>query len=296
MKVFVTGGTGFIGKYVVKKLECEGHNILLLSRKPAIATKKVKTFVGNLADIDRWKNKVKHFKPQATIHMAWEGLPDYGAVVSIKNLEYGLDLINMLTEIGCKRIICTGSCWEYGQKQGKVSEESPVEPLNAFSASKNALYWLGRELARENDIAFIWTRIFYVYGPGQRQTSLIPYIISCAKGNKKPVIKNPFAKNDFVYVEDVAAAISMILKNCEQSRIYNIGSGYSVRVKDIVRMIYDNFGLEYEDNSTSESFVDFWADISKINRDLGWEPKIDINEGIQRMIESKVVKKCMCLP
>ena len=218
MRIFLTGATGFIGRYVLKHLEKEGYNILLLTRTSKenifsiVKTKKVDIVSGNLSDINKWEDKLKQFKPEATIHLAWEGIPDYGVKTSIKNLKYGLNLFEELADLGCKKIICTGSCWEYGQNQGKISEDLPVKSSNAFTTAKNALHLLGREIAKENNMQFIWTRLFYVYGPGQRGNSLIPYIIKCLEEGKEIRIKTPSARNDFIYVEDVAKAIVAILK------------------------------------------------------------------------------------
>lgn len=293
MRIFLTGGTGFIGRYVLKHLEKERYNILLLTRtskenfSSIIKSKKVDIVLGNLSDINKWKNKLIKFKPDATIHLAWEGIPDYGVKTSIKNLKYGLNLFEELAEIGCKKIICTGSCWEYGQNQGKISEDLPIKPSNAFTAAKNALYWLGREIAKENNIQFIWTRLFYVYGPGQRENSLIPYIINCVKEGKELRIKTPSARNDFIYVEDVAKAIVAILENCNQSTVYNIGSGYSTSIQEIIREICNCYNIEYIQKSkqlTEDQAINFWADISKIKKEIGWVTKVNIVEGVKSTV------------
>ena len=295
MRVFITGGTGFIGRYVLKHLEKEGYNILLLTRaskenfSSIISSKKVDIISGNLSDIDKWKNELIQFKPSAAIHLAWEGIPDYGVETSIKNLKYGLNLFEELAEIGCKKIVCTGSCWEYGQNQGKISENLLAKSLNAFTAAKNALHCLGREIAKENNMQFIWTRLFYVYGPGQRENSLIPYIVKCVKEGKKLNLKTPSARNDFIYVEDVAKAIVAILEKCDQSTVYNIGSGYSISIQDIINIVYNGLNFQHKLKNgmlkTENIYSDnFWADISKIKKEIGWEPKVNIVEGVKNTV------------
>ena len=284
MRVFLTGATGFIGRYVLKHLEKEDYNILLLTRaskenfSSIISSKKVDIVSGNLSDINKWEAKLKQFKPDTTIHLAWEGIPDYGVNKSIKNLKYGLNLFEELAEIGCKKIICTGSCWEYGQNQGKISEKLPVKFSNAFTTAKNAVHCLGREIAKENNMQLIWTRLFYVYGPGQRENSLIPYIIKCVKEGKELKIKTPSARNDFIYVEDIAKAIVAILEKYTQSTVYNVGSGYSTSIQDIIKIIYNELNFKHkskDDLSKTEKiyYDNFWADISKIKKEIGWEPK-----------------------
>ena len=205
MRIFITGGTGFIGRHVVRKIKSKENTLLLLSQLPKTdpslsgVLESVNVVEGDFSDMDSWKREVENFKPEATIHLAWEGIPNYDSKTSIRNLNYGLNLFNFLAEIGCKSILSTGSCWEYGEQSGKLSEDMSPKPMNAFSAAKNSLHLLGKEIARENNIQFIWTRLFYVYGPGQKETSLIPYLINCAKINKTPEIKNPSARNDFIY-------------------------------------------------------------------------------------------------
>ena len=292
MRIFITGGTGFIGTHLVRKLQKDGHELLLLllpSEKEPLS-KKINTVKGTLSDTNKWKQLVNDFKPDTTIHMAWESIPSYDSKTSIKNLNYGLDLIYMLAEIGCKRVILTGSCWEYGQKNGQLKEDSQLKQFTPFSAAKNSLNWLGSEIAKENNMQFIWTRFFYVYGPGQKPTSLIPHIINSIKNNKNPNIKTPKTKNDFIYVEDIADALSMIVEKCNKSAVYNIGSGKSTSVEEVMGIVYDQFGKkpDLEDKSFKSENIpsdNFWADISKIKEDIGWKPKTSLLDGIKKTIQ-----------
>lgn len=275
MKIFITGSTGFIGKHVVKKLKENKNNELFLLSK-------------DLADIKKWKKEVEIFKPDAVIHLAWQGIPDYGPETSVKNLNYGLELFKFLAEIKCKWILAAGSCWEYGGQSGKISENIPAKPINDFTKAKNSLYLQGKKIAKKNNTQFLWTRFFYVYGPGQKETSLIPYLIKCIKEEKVPEIKNPYAKNDFIFVEDLAAAIVKLVEKKAKGGIYNIGSGYPTPVQEIIKIIYDNFKLELQKKNatpgTTDIYSDFWADISKIKKNIGWQPKTKIKEGIKKMI------------
>ncbi|MFX0087435.1 MAG: NAD-dependent epimerase/dehydratase family protein, partial [Candidatus Hodarchaeota archaeon] len=235
MRIFITGGTGFIGPYVVDHLLKEGHDLLLLSyEEEELKTDFLEKFneieyiSGNLSNISKWKESLKDFGPELTVHMAWQGIPDYKARMSVKNLQNSLNFYLTLADINCNRILTTGSCWEYGRTDGKLSEEMYPKPFNPFSVAKNSLRIMGAEIAKENKIQFIWTRFFFAYGPGQKPSSLLPYIITSVLKKEKPQIKTPNSKNDFIFVEDIADAISLIIKKCTKKEvIYNIGSGYS---------------------------------------------------------------------
>jgi nucleoside-diphosphate-sugar epimerase len=98
MRIFVTGGTGFIGKNLVKKLEARKHKSCLLN--------------SNLDEVEKWQKEIIDFKPDAVCRLAWEGLTDYGSKMSIKNLNYGLNLIDFLGRTSCKTILIAGSSWE----------------------------------------------------------------------------------------------------------------------------------------------------------------------------------------
>lgn len=289
MKIFITGGTGFIGKHVVNKLQNE--ELLILHQKNIANLPKTAKFIkGTLADIQKWRGKVKKFKPDVTIHLAWQGIPDYSIGMSMKNLHQGLELYKFLASIKCKTVLTTGSCWEYGGQKGKLTEKTLPKPFNAFTAAKNSLYMIGHEIAKEADINFIWIRLFYVYGPGQRKESLIPYLISCAKDKKAPEIKNPQASNDFIYVEDVADAIAQLISKQEKSDIFNIGSGKLTSIQDIIDSIFDLYKMKKQLKKAGAKQTDtlslFYADISKIKQEIGWKPNINIKEGIKKTMES----------
>ncbi len=296
MRIFITGGTGFIGKHVVEELARKNHNILILSRKSDTKLfrdfKNISFIQGDLSGLYLWKNQLRKFKPEFAINLAWEGIPDYGPEMSLKNLMNGLDLITALCELGCKKIVGVGSCWEYKGYTGKISEDAKlnVAAFNAFVAAKTSLYYFASEMTKKYDIQFIWVRPFFVYGLGQKKTSLIPYIINCSKNKKHPVINNLYGGNDFINVKDVANAIAAILEKnnfTSKNLIYNIGSGHLVRVQEILKMIYDFYNVKFQIKKLQSKIIpgEIYADISRIKKDVGWRPSISIKKGIKEMIE-----------
>ena len=155
MKILVTGGTGLVGSHVVRQLAGAGHQLLLLSRGPerplpeGVDSNGIETLCCDLSEIRTCREELRRFGAETAIHLAWEGIPDYGAATSTRNLQMGLDLIASLAETGCARLICTGSCWEYADKSGVLGEESPVKETNPFTAAKISLHRMGREIAAE---------------------------------------------------------------------------------------------------------------------------------------------------
>lgn len=256
MKIFITGGTGFIGQPLVKKLQERGHSLKLLSC--------------NLSETEKWKKEIEEFKPDACVHLAWEGLPDYGIEMSKKNIKYSLDLFSFLKEMGCKTVLSVGSAFE------------KTNPEDIFPVAKKIVNFWGKAVI-EN---FIWARVFYVYGPGQRETSLIPYLINCAKKGEKPEIKNPLAQNDYIYIDDVAEALALLLEKSEKSGEYDIGWGKLISNQEIINIIAEELNQQdwKKELADSQNNVSgYHAEISYLKR--VWQPKINIQEGIQKMID-----------
>lgn len=293
MKIFVTGASGFIGRHAVRLLAQNNHDLMLLIRRHGqnpfiIATdnKQISAVYGDLSDIDGWEKDFVEFKPDALLHIAWEGLPDYGLEMCRLNFDYGLNLFLMAAEAGCETIMSVGSCWEYREKKGALHENSMIDSTKAFPAFKNALRITGEAIAREYKIRFYWPRLFFVYGPGQKKTSLIPSIIKAVSMGKTPDIKNPANRNDFIYVEDAANALVKIIQKKPDGIIYNIGSGHSISVLDMLDMVCetmgcaknDFIGVERMDNNIGD---DFWADIANIRKDVGWSSNFSLADGIK---------------
>ena len=293
MKIFITGGTGYIGKRLIKLLlAISHHEIIILTRGTKKSNqKRLKYIQGNLNNIALIKSIFKNFKPQVLIHLAWEGLPDYSIHKCKQNLDYSFNVFYSAANSDCKTIISIGSCWEYESRKGKISENDKLNSNTIFSAVKNAIRFIGEAIANEYKIEFYWLRLFFVYGPGQRNSSLIPTIINSVKNGKIPIVNTPKNGNDFIFVDDVAKAIYSILMTKPDHYIYNIGTGYATIVEHVVEMIYSLLKIKLDkkiyENIESQNKQIYYADISKIQKDTNWNPDFDLNKGLQAIIFNK---------
>jgi nucleoside-diphosphate-sugar epimerase len=286
MKVVLTGASGFIGKPALVQLLRQGHDVLALTRQKSIPD----AYKGNmrllwhpcdLSEQDSWMQVALDFSPEACLHLAWEGIPNYGLDLSLRNLTMGAKLVDGLIQSGCRHFAVSGSCWEYGKVSGPISEEmDPVDP-GVFAASKNGLRGMVEALCRSVGASLAWGRVFYPYGPAQKSVSLLPTVCRAIAEGQSPSLRTPTAANDFLYVDDTAAALVLLLEKKARG-IYNIGYGKAESVGNMADMLLRFAGKSPVFNLTESSAANgFWADISKLNA-LGWHPRTSLDEGLRR--------------
>jgi len=291
MRVFITGGTGFIGRHVMEQLQASGHEILastLEKDKTENGSSSIFWLYCDLANFENIKVEIKSFNPEAVIHLAWQGIPDYSETISRINLNNSIDLIDfILNNTTCKKILVTGSCWEYGKKHGACKESDPVIINSYFTWAKHSLNLYLSLKCAEQDVAINWFRLFYVYGPGQRGGSLIPTLIKSIAAKEIPQINTPMNKNDFIYVGDVAGAIVKAVDIDLLSGVYNLGSGYATSVYDICRIVEkqvlgsETISHQFLENGQREETVNFWADVGKTEHSLNMSYVTGIENGIK---------------
>jgi UDP-glucuronate decarboxylase len=285
MRIFVTGGSGFIGSYLLPLLVSGGHEVLSLVRGAGTPGAQ-RALRGDLYEPDSYRAELERFSPDCAIHLAWGGLPDYSLGNCRRNLLAGIDLFEALGQAGCNRIFASGTCWEYGKLTGAVKEsEQGVEP-GMFAAFKIALHAIGQSCCQADGSRFIWGRPFFVYGPGQRASSLIPSCYGSLSAGSEPAINNPMAVNDFVHVADVADAIRALVESDEAAGAFNIGTGRPASVWEVVNAVAASLGLPPKYHDIPHAAVTgLWADTGKMEA-FGWRPAMTLEAGIAQTIET----------
>ena len=173
MRIFITGGSGFIGRHLLKLLELGDHNVLCLSHTASILSSgsKLRTILGDLNSPESYLVELKRFRPECCVHLAWEGLPDYSIGNCSKNFLAGIKLFETLGQVGCSKIFSLGTCWEYGKNIGEeiellsytqkfLKDEFPIEyeefnkltleyNFPAFSSRINEVKWFKDKVVNE---------------------------------------------------------------------------------------------------------------------------------------------------
>lgn len=281
MKILVTGHSGFIGKYLVKKLAKTNHELILCDVTYGI-------------DICNWDD-VKNFqKIDIIIHLAnLSYVPaSYAEPKKFYEINY-LGTLNMLElcRLSNAKMIYFSS-YMYGIPQYQpIDENHPLSAYNPYAQTKLICENLCEGYNRDFKVPITIFRPFNIYGKGQNPDFLIPTIINQAKSGKI-IIKDDRPKRDYIHVTDIVNAVLKATETINDStglQIFNLGSGKSHSVKeiiDIVRQLSDK-NVEYQCTYEirQNEVMDTVANISKIKDKLGWEPKIPLQEGLKSMLD-----------
>lgn len=288
-RVLLTGATGFIGRAVVSRLVSQGVEVLALTTD----ANGVRAEWGiEAVDADRRLESLAHeairaFRPSVLLHLAWSGLPDYSATSCLSNVEYSTRTIRTALDSGVSRFVGAGSCWEYGDRQGSLQEDMTSHPLSMFAQAKSCIRELLATTAGTTGAEARWGRIFYVYGPGQRKTSLIPMAIEAFKSGKSPELQDSKQAIDLIHVGDVADGLVLLALAEGPSGTFNLGSGSPVRVTDVVELV--RAAVTGDKPALPEGVCGdiraSWADIVKMSDAFGWYPSTSLADGIKHMLD-----------
>ena len=236
----VTGATGFVGRHVVATLLANGHSVTAVARDQSKAKSmhwfdRVDFISCDLhCDASALLTRVL---PNALIHLAWPGLPNYHGFFHIgRNFPADLAFLEAAVDTGVAQIMVAGTCLEYGMQYGPLSEHRDTAPTTAYGLAKDALRKSLQLLQQEKPFTLQWMRLFYMYGEGQNPKSLLAQL-DRAIDNEAPFF-NMSAGNqlrDYLPIESIAANFVAALENpstCDG--VINSCSGTPVSVLDLV--------------------------------------------------------------
>jgi dTDP-6-deoxy-L-talose 4-dehydrogenase (NAD+) len=238
MKIAITGASGFIGKYVIDELDKYDVEIIGITRKKNLQKHQSKKI--HWLNIDLSKPTINLFQeigsPQVLIHLAWDGLPNFNSLHHFEHESiYQYNFLKNLIEQGLSNIVTTGTCLEYGNKSGCLTEDKNVRPITPYGFAKNELREKLTFLKKNTPFKLAWCRLFYMYGDGQSVNSIWPQL-KLAIENKNSIFKMSGGEQlrDYLHVRDVARYLVQIaLLNVDIGTV-NIASGQPISIRTLV--------------------------------------------------------------
>jgi nucleoside-diphosphate-sugar epimerase len=244
MKVLLTGGTGFVGSYLIKELLLAGHEVVATRRSgsmPVISLIEnpvwidrsfIELTLGDLEDVD------------TIVHLASAGVsPKRASWADLEqvNVAAGLQLIDLAHQAGVRRFVATGTCLEYGAEASAwqfIPPSAALRPVTPYGASKAAGFFMLNSYASNHSIEFFYGRIFTAYGEGQYAANLWPSLYAAALAGSDFPMTSGEQIRDFISVQEVAKHLRVAVERSDlipgQPLVVNIGSGTGLSVLDFV--------------------------------------------------------------
>lgn len=278
MRIAVTGASGFIGRAVVAELSRRGIETVAAARSvegtiPGCpGTKTVR--------LDLHESAADAFerlgRPDALIHLAWSGLPNYKSLHHIEQeLPAQYRFLRGMVESGLTSLVVAGTCFEYGMQSGPLGEGLPTRPGNPYGFAKDALRQQLEYLKDAYPFALTWARLFYLYGEGQAETSLLPQLRKAVeRGEKTFNMSGGEQLRDYLSVDEAAGHLVSLALADRDSGAVNVCSGRPVSVRRLVEgWIRDN-GWSISLNLGHYPYPDyepmaFWGERHKLDGILG---------------------------
>ena len=292
-RVLITGASGFIGSHCISPLLDLGYEVHAVSQKTKCdEIAGVQYHNANLLDDSELTMLFDKVKPGYLLHTAWIVEPGE-ALTSDKNslwVEKTLAMVRHFKRNGGRRMVATGTCYEYDVNYGTCSEDStPLAPVTYYGISKNALRSILQIDAEKSGYSFAWARLFYLYGPRENPKRLVPSVITSLLGSGTANCSHGMQLRDYIYVQDAADGLVTLLDS-DLSGAYNISAGKAVTLQDIVRNIAGqlqgedrvNFGAQA---ARSEEVPLIVGDNEKFKSKTGWTPKTDLDSGVSQTID-----------
>lgn len=278
--VLITGGSGFIGSHLDKFLRNRYHTISLSSKE--FELRKEQMFDTLEAENIR---HVVHLAGKTFVPESWENPRIFYEI----NITGTLNVVEFCRKnsIGMTYI----SAYIYGQpERNPISETAAVNPNNPYAQSKYLAEQLCRFYCENFGMDITVLRLFNVFGPGQKEHFLIPYIIKQILDEGDTVhVQDLAPKRDYIYIDDVCKAIELSIKKTDGYQLYNIGSGRSYSVGEVIAMAQKIAGTDKtvisKNNVRRHELNDVIADISLVRREWGWEPDVSLETGLARCME-----------
>lgn len=249
MTVTLTGATGFVGRQILRNLLERGRSVRVLVRDPsrlpdlparaAVEVVQVPDLFAEAAD--RLEDLLAGSR--TLVHAAWYAEPgEYlTSPANLVCLTGTLNLAHAFAAIGGKRFVGVGTCAEYDSSAGLMTTDTLLAPNTLYAACKASAFQVLRFFLSARAISFAWCRIFYLYGEGEHEQRLVPYIRRQLEAGQEVLLTRGDQVRDFLDVKDAARMIADVALGQQEGPV-NVCSGEAVTVRQLAERIADEYG------------------------------------------------------
>ena len=290
-KILVTGATGFIGKHVMPLLDYSEYEVHAIATKKVASTKEVNFHSMDLLDLAQIAPLMQKIKPTHLLHLAWYTTPGkyWSSPMNLDWVKASLELVQQFVQNGGQRAVFAGTCAEYDWSSGYCCEtNTPLSPNTLYGTCKASLYKMIESYAKQVNLSYAWGRIFFLYGPHEHPSRLVPNIINNLLKKESAKCSHGNQIRDFLHIEDVADAFVKLIDS-EINGPINIASGNALPLKNIIQIIGEKLQssnlIQYGAVQTAASEpMKIEANNYRLSQELQWSPRYVLEEGLNETI------------
>ena len=293
MRIVITGGAGFIGSNLAKRLAAEKHTTVVVDDFSSASWTNLVDYAGDVLTCDAATepSRLQALEPFDVIfHQA--SVTDTTVMDQRKMMHNNVEGFRNLLELAVRwgsRVVWASSAATYGRGPAPMKENQPAAPLNVYGYSKLAMERLAEQYAPRLKHPIVGLRYFNVYGAGENHkgkfASMIGQLARQMRQGRRPrIFTDGEQKRDFVYIDDVISA-NLAAMNSKTSGVFNVGSGAAVTFNQVIeqlnRVLRTDLQPDYFENPYN--FFQTWteADLTQSRRILRYEPRFDLRKGIE---------------
>lgn len=298
MKAIVTGGTGFIGSWLILELLNNDYDVTAIIRDrkkllpEILKNNKFNYIEKSIDDLSKADfNDSREY--DVFFHLAWGGVSsEYKNDINVQlnNVVMTIKALEICHEISCKKFVASGTAAEYALCRDVMDFNAKQTPNDMYGAAKASAHFFLDIRARQLSQPFIWIVIPSTFGERRNDGNILVYTIKTLLKGEKPLYGNLKQMWDFLYVGEVVRAIRYIAEKGIIGKIYGIGSGtyrtlkeYIVKIRDIINPDLE-LGIGYLPAMSIQTFSSC-VNIYDLIQDTGFMPEITFEEGIRRTIK-----------
>jgi dolichol-phosphate mannosyltransferase len=296
-RVLLTGGTGFVGANLARRLLSERHQVTLLVRpgherwRLADVEDRLRWREAELDDRPALERLLAEVRPQWVFHLAAHGAYSWQTdplAIMRTNVMGTACLVEACLAAGFEAFVNTGSSSEYGLKDHPPSEDEAPAPNSRYAVGKAAATLYCTQAAMAAGAPITTLRLYSVYGPWEDPRRFIAQLVAQGLAGRLPPLASPETARDYVHVDDVCDAyLAAAARNRRPGAVYNVGSGVQTTLRQAVEAARRRLEIEAVPDwgSMPDRVWDTAAwvsDSSRLRRELGWRPAVDLEAGLLR--------------
>jgi nucleoside-diphosphate-sugar epimerase len=280
----VTGGTGFIGRQVVKILREKNYDVVVTSRRHNFG----EFYQMDMLDTVSVNHAMTDIRPSHLLHFAWN--MDEAHQENIDNVDWlvaSLLLLKSFSENSGERAVFAGTFAEYDLKYGFLSEDiTPLDSSLFYGRVKACLYTMAKEFAQKAGVSYAHGRIFNAFGENDAEYRLLPSVVKDMLKRRQPNVRTPNVIRDYSYSGDIGKMFVHLLES-DVCGAVNLASGIGTKVSDLVEKIARLLDFDLEPFPVSDVIIPpIIANVAKLTKEVGWQPSLaSFDEGLKRTVD-----------